>query len=70
METYHYIFSFNEDILNAIIEMLSNGFRKSHAEFRVQGLLGSELLFQECNLWNPFLLWCTMDPALIKTRRF
>lgn len=40
VETYHHKYSFNEDILNAIIEMLNKGSRKSHAEFRVQGLLG------------------------------
>lgn len=31
---------------------------------------GSELVFQECNLWNPFLVWYTMDSALIKRGDF
>lgn len=66
VETYHHKFSFNEDILNANIEMLNKGSRKSHANFRVRVYWGSELVFQECNLWNPFLVWYTMDSASIK----
>ena len=69
METYHHKFSFNEDILNANIVMLNKGSRKSHAEFRVRVYWGSELVFQECNLWNPFLVVVHDGFSLNKTGR-